>query len=82
MMARNGSGLIVNVAPHMQMTRNLNHIPYQIERSGYDELTLIYSFELQKHNVSILSLWVGPINNSPTIDTGKSLHNNLIINIF
>ena len=61
MMVSNKSGLIVNISPHKQITRALKNIPYQIERSGYDELTLTYADELRKQNISILSLLVGPI---------------------
>ena len=61
MMVSNKSGLIVNVSPHKQIIRALKNIPHQIERSGYDELTLTYADELRKQNISILSLLVGPI---------------------
>ena len=75
-MVRHGSGLIINVSPHKQLTRMMNEISYQLEQSGYDELTLAYATPLQKHNVSILSLCVGPIKGFKNLDcgTGKLLY--------
>ena len=70
MMVRHGSGLIINVSPHKQLTRMMNDISYQLEQSGYDELTLAYATALQKHNVSILSLSVGPIKGFENLDCG------------
>ena len=80
-MLNNGSGLIINVSPHKQIARAINNVPYQIEKSGYDELTLSCANELRKSNVSILSLWVGPIKYLPSVDcdAGKVFH--LIINL-
>ena len=72
MMVRHGSGLIINVSPHKQLRRMMNEISYQLEQSGYDELTLAYATALQKHNVSILSLCVGPIKGFENLDCGNS----------
>ena len=71
MMVRHGSGLIINVSPHKQLTRMMNEISYQLEQSGYNELTLAYASPLQKHNVSILSLCVGPIKGFKNLDCGN-----------
>ena len=71
MMVRHGSGLIINVSPHKQLTRMVNEISYQLEQSGYNELTLAYATALQKHNVSILSLSVGPIKGFKNLDCGN-----------
>ena len=71
MMVRHGSGLIINVSPHKQLTRMMNEISYQLEQSGYNELTLAYATPLQKHNVSILSLCVGPIKGFKNLDCGN-----------
>ena len=71
MMVRHGSGLIINVSPHKQLTRMMNEISYQLEQSGYNELTLAYATALQKHNVSILSLCVGPIKGFKNLDCGN-----------
>ena len=48
----------------------MNDISFQLEQSGYDELTLAYATALQKHNVSILSLSVGPIKGFENLDCG------------
>ena len=71
MMVRHGSGLIINVSPNKQLTRMMNDISYQIEQSGYDELTLEYAPALQKHNVSIMSLSAGPIKGFKNLDSGN-----------
>ena len=49
----------------------MNDISYQIEQSGYDELTLAYAPALQKHNVSIMSLSAGPIKVFKNLDSGN-----------
>ena len=49
----------------------MNDISYQIEQSGYDELTLEYAPALQKHNVSIMSLSAGPIKGFKNLDSGN-----------
>ena len=54
----------------------MNEISYQLEQSGYNELTLAYATALQKHNVSILSLCVGPIKGFKNLDCG----NNKLVN--
>lgn len=72
MMVRHGSGLIINVSQHKQLTRMVNEISYQLEQSGYNELTLAYATALQKHNVSILSLCVGPIKGFKNLDCGNN----------
>ena len=61
-MVNNRSGLIVNVCPNRRLTSILNNVQYGIEKLGYDQLTCDYANDLQKHNVTIISLSVGPIN--------------------
>ena len=61
-MASNGSGLIVNVYPHRNIMREC--LPRQIETSCTEELTSNFSNELKTHNVSLISLMVGPTNDS------------------
>ena len=62
MMASNGSGLIVIVYPHRDVIRE--YLPRQIETSCTEELTSNFSNELKAHNVSLISLMVGPTNDS------------------
>ena len=62
MMASNGSGLIVNVYPHREIIREC--LPRQIETLCTEELTSNFSNELKTHNVSLISLMVGPTNDS------------------
>ena len=62
MMASNGSGLIVNVYPHREIIRE--YLPRHIETLCTEELTSNFSNELKIHNVSLISLMVGPTNNS------------------
>ena len=50
----------------------VNEISYQLEQSGYNELTLAYATALQKHNLSILSLCVGPIKGFKNLDCGNN----------
>ena len=61
-MASNGSGLIVNVYPHRNILREC--LPRQIESSCTEEITSNFSNELKTHNVSLISLMVGPTNDS------------------
>merc|ERR1712223_1174372 len=62
MMASNGSGLIVNVYPHRDIIRE--YLPRQIETLCTEELLSNFSNELKTHNVSLISLMVGPTNDS------------------
>ena len=65
-MVDNGSGLIINVFPRREVMRKVNNLPRQVESLCSQELTASFSSELKKHNVSIVSLMVGPTNNNHT----------------
>ena len=63
MMAKNRSGLIINVLPTRNDLRELNELSRQIETSSSEEITSTISMELKDRNVSILSLMIDAAGN-------------------
>ena len=63
MMAKNRSGLIINVLPTRNDLRELNDLSRQIETSSSEEITSTISMELKDRNVSILSLMIDAAGN-------------------
>ena len=60
MMVEAKSGLIVNVSSAGGLSYLFN-VPYGVGKAGVDRMSQDTAVELKKHNVSVLTLWPGPV---------------------
>ena len=60
MMVKAKSGLIVNVSSAGGLSYLFN-VPYGVGKAGVDRMSQDTAVELKKHNVTVLTLWPGPV---------------------
>lgn len=70
-MVPNKSGLIVNISSYGGWSYVFN-VPYTIGKSGCDRMATDCAAELQKENVTMISLWPGPVKTEHIQATRKS----------
>ena len=60
MMVEAKSGLIVNISSAGGLSYLFN-VPYGVGKAGVDRMSQDTAVELKKHNVSVVTLWPGPV---------------------
>jgi len=74
MMVERRSGLIVNISSFGGLTF-LHNTPYGIGKAAVDRMAADCAVDLRKHNVSMVSLWPGPVK-TETMLKGMNDHDN------